>query len=185
MTVHVNKLSLSTTLAGGHYLSVGDAFHPMTDLIRAYFDPNKHAQEIPVDMIVSDDKVDVDYLEKMKNDIPDPTEMKAIVVIKHPKEDAYTVLDGHHRFAMLRDTGCDTIRAAVVDDYLGLGFHLTKIGAFQPTPAFTKHIRVPLKRWIGQMELFLRDPKGQLRKQPPVPEGETCDPLEQDHPDQE
>ena len=157
----------------------------MTDLFRAYFDPNKHAREIPVDLIVSDNKVDEDYLDKMKNDIPDPTEMKAIVVIKHPKEEAYTVLDGHHRYRMHRDTGCDTIRAAVVDDYIGLGFALTKMGAFQPTPAFTKYIRVPLKRWMGQMELFLKDPWGQIRKQPQAPEGETCDPPEENHPDEE
>ena len=157
----------------------------MTDLFRAYFDPNKHAREIPVDRIISDDKVDEDYLDKMKNDVPDPKEMRAIVVIKHPKVEMYSVLDGHHRLRIHRDMGCDTIRAAIVDDYIGLGFYLTKVGAFQPTPAFTKYIRVPLKRWMGQMELFLRDPRGELRKQPPVPEGGTCDPTEDDPPDEE
>ncbi len=153
----------------------------MTDLIRAYFDPNKHAIEISVDRIVSDDKVDEGYLDKMKTDVPDPTEMRAIVVIRHPTEKMYSVLDGHHRLRIHRDTGCETIRAAVIDDYIGLGFYLTKVGAFQPTPAFTKYIRVPLKRWIGQMERFLKDPRGELRKQPKVPEGETCEPPE-DHP---
>ena len=63
----------------------------MTDLIRAYFDPNKHAIEISVDRIVSDDKVDEGYLDKMKTDVPDPTEMRAIVVIRHPL--------GNHLFA--------------------------------------------------------------------------------------
>lgn len=162
-----------------------DDFRRMTDLFRAYFDPNKHAHEIPLDRIISDDKVDEGYLDKMKNDVPDPKEMRAIVVIKHPKVDMYSVLDGHHRLRIHRDTGCDTIRAAIVDDYIGLGFYLTKLGAFQPTPAFTKYIRVPLKRWMGQMELFLRDPRGEFRKQPPVPEGETCDPAEDNPPDEE
>ena len=147
----------------------------MTDLFRAYFDPNKHAQEIPIDLVVSDDKVDAEYVGKLAEDVGDPREMKAIVVIKHPKEEVYSVLDGHHRYRLHREAGCDTIRAAVVDDYVGLGFFLTQKGVFQPTPKFTKYVRVPLKRFIANTESFLREPFEVLKRQrkPPV-DGAEC-----------
>jgi hypothetical protein len=151
----------------------------MTDLFRAYFDPNKHAREIPVGLIVTDNKVDEDYVGKMAEGVDDPREMKAIVVIKHPKEEVYSVLDGHHRYRLHLETGCDTIRAAVVDDYVGLGYFLTKKGAFQPTAKFTKYIRVPIKRFISQTEAFLREPFEVLKRQPPPPEDRgECEPPE-------
>lgn len=130
----------------------------MTDLLRAYFQPEKHAQDLPIELILSDEKVDEEWVEKIKDGGVDPQQLRPIVVIRHPREDAYAVLDGHHRFQLVREMGCTTIRAAVVDDYVGLGFFLTKKGAFQPTPAFTKHVRIPLKRFIWWMTAFLKDP---------------------------
>jgi hypothetical protein len=138
----------------------------MTDLIRAYFDPDKHSVDLPIGLIVSDDKVDEDYVASIGEGGLDPATMRPIVVIKHPREEVYSVLDGHHRCRLVRDMGCDTIRAAVVDDYVGLGFFLTKKGVFQPTPEFTKHVRVPLKRFVASTTEFLKDPLSLLKKGP-------------------
>ena len=107
----------------------------------------------------------------------DPSSVKAIVVIKHPRQDVYAVLDGHHRLHALRAMGVGKVRAAVVDDYVGLGFHLTKRGAFQPSPEFTRHVRVPLKRFLAFMERFLKDPDGVLREQLEARRGRGRDPM--------
>lgn len=141
----------------------------MTDLIRAYFDPEKHAQDIPVELVVSDDKVDAEHVARIGEGGLDPSTMRPIVVIRHPKEKVYTVLDGHHRFSLIREMECDTVRAAVVDDYVGLGFFLTNKGVFQPTPEFTKYVRIPLKRFIWWMTDFLRDPLTLLKTPPERP----------------
>jgi hypothetical protein len=141
----------------------------MTDLIRAYFDPEKHSRELPVQLIVSDEKVDEEHVARMGEGGLDPTTMKPIVVIKHPREEVYSVLDGHHRFRLVRDVGSETIRAAVVDDYVGLGFYLTKKGVFQPTPEFTKYVRVPIKRFVYWTTEFLRDPLSLLKTSPQRP----------------
>jgi hypothetical protein len=138
----------------------------MTDLFRAYFDPGKHAQELPIELVVSDEKVDEEHVARIARGGMDPSTMRPIVVIKHPKEQVYSVIDGHHRFSLIRGMGCDTIRAAVVDDYVGLGFYLTKKGVFQPTREFTKYVRVPVKRFIWWTTGFLKDPRSLLKKLP-------------------
>lgn len=144
----------------------------MTDLIRAYFDPESHAVEVPVHLILSDEKVDDGHVARLGGGIKDPSTMRPIVVIRHPRVEVYAVLDGHHRFCLVRNMGCPTIRAAVVDDYVGLGFHLTARGLFQPTPAFTKFVRVPIKRFVSWMTEFLSDPRGMLARAPEVEGGE-------------
>jgi hypothetical protein len=137
----------------------------MTDLIRAYALPERYAQEIPMDQIVCDTKVDEDRVEEIRSTCSDASQFKALVVVKHPKKDVYAVLDGHHRFWAAWRSGFPTIRAAVVDDYIGLGFRLTQKGTFQPSPEVTKHIRMPLKRFKVQMEQFLKNPEEVLRQQ--------------------
>jgi hypothetical protein len=139
----------------------------MTDLFRAYFDPEKHGVDLPIELIVSDEKVDEEHVARIGEGGLDPATMRPIVVIKHPREEAYAVLDGHHRYSLVQSMGCTTIRAAVVDDYVGLGFHLTKKGVFQPTPEFTKYVRVPIKRFAAWMTSFLKDP-GALKGSPSV-----------------
>jgi hypothetical protein len=153
----------------------------MTDLLRAYFDPEKHAKEIPLKRVYTDEKVDEGHAARIGDSGLDTATMRPIVVIKHPRVEAYAVLDGHHRFHIVQGMGCETIRAAVVDDYVGLGFYLTKKGLFQPTPEFTKYVRVPLKRFVWWMTAFLKDPLKVSRTPPdgpPVEEGEQGRPGE-------
>jgi len=137
----------------------------LTDLIRAYAFPERHAVELPVDRIVCDGKVDEGHVERILEDCDDPSKLKPIVVIKHPRQDVYAVLDGHHRFSAARRRGARTVRAAVVDDYVGLGFEFTKRGVFQPVPLFTRHVRVPAKRLARYMERFLKEPREMLREE--------------------
>ncbi len=146
----------------------------MTDLIRAYFDPERYARELPIEAVVSDEKVDEGHKASLGGKGLDPATMRPIVVIKHPRRDLYAVLDGHHRFSVVRGMGCATIRAAVVDDYVGLGFHLTKRGLFQPTPAFTKHVRVPAKRFVAWMTEFLKHPEEMVEQAGEPGDGEAA-----------
>ena len=128
----------------------------MTDLIRAYTMPEKYAVDLPVDKIVCDENVDYEYVQKLA-EVMNASKLTPIVVIKHPDKELYAVLDGHHRFKAARIRGFSKIKAAVVDDYVGLGFEFTRQGVFQPSPEFTKYIRLPLKRFIEYMQHFLFD----------------------------
>jgi hypothetical protein len=125
----------------------------VTDLIRAYTIPEKYAVDLQVEKIVCDENVDDDYVQRLAE--RDVSKFKPIVVIKHPDKELYAVLDGHHRFKAAQLKGLKTIRAAVVDDYTGLGFEFTKKGIFQPSAEFTKYVRVPLKEFMVYMRDFL------------------------------
>jgi len=127
----------------------------MTDFIRAYTMPERYAVEIPITQIVCDEKVDPDYVKHLDESIDEALSMRPIVVVRHPTRDLYAVLDGHHRFWVMKARGLSSVRAAVVDDYTGLGFELTRSGALQPPPEFTRYIRVPLKLFVEYIESFL------------------------------
>ena len=130
----------------------------MTDFIHAYTAPEKYAVDIPIHEIVCDEKVDPNYVRYLDEKIDESSSMKPIVVVKHPRKDIYAVLDGHHRFWAMKSRGAKTIRAAVVDDYTGLGFELTRSGALQPPPEFTRYIRIPIKAFVKSIERFLNTP---------------------------
>ena len=115
--------------------------------------PEKYAVELPIEKIACDENVDTDYVQRLSE--VDVSKFTPIIVIKHPDKDLYAVLDGHHRFKAARLNRMKTIKAVVVDDYVGLGFELTRQGVFQPSPEFTKYIRLPMKRFIEYMHDFL------------------------------
>jgi hypothetical protein len=129
----------------------------MTDFINAYSNPEKYAIEIPIDKIVSDEKIDEEYV-KIISTSGTVSDMRPIVVIKHPNKDLYAVLDGHHRLAVHRQVGSCVVRAAVIDDFTGLGFEFTRRGVFQPTPLFTHYVRIPLKQLSKFLKCFILDP---------------------------
>jgi hypothetical protein len=116
--------------------------------------PDKFAVDLPIDKIVCDENIDYEYVQKLAGEM-DASKLKPIVVIKHPNKELYAVLDGHHRFKAARLKGLNKIKAAIIDDYVGLGFELTRQGVFQPSPDFTKYVRLPLKRFIEYMQNFL------------------------------
>lgn len=119
--------------------------------------PENFAVDLPVENIVCDENVDYEYVSRLAE--LDVSKLKPIVVIKHPDKELYAVLDGHHRFNAAKLRGLKTVKAAIVDDYTGLGFEFTKQGVFQPSAEFTRYVRVPLKRFVEYMQGFLFDPE--------------------------
>lgn len=119
----------------------------MTDFFNAYFNPNKFAVDLPMQKLIADDKVDIIGVERFKKKIKSGDPIRSIVVVKHPRKDFFAVLDGHHRFWAYKELGYNSIKCAIVEDYIGLGYFITKEGGFQPHPKITKHVRIPLKRY--------------------------------------
>ena len=127
-----------------------------------FLNPDKYAVRIPVKKIVADRKVSEEGVERYKRLYKDKVDVGAIIVVRHPKKDLYAVLDGHHRFWALKELGAKTIKCAVIQDYYGLTFLMTKKGFYQPTPEFTKQLRIPIMRWgeglLTYLETFKIDP---------------------------
>ncbi|MCK5631651.1 ParB-like nuclease domain-containing protein [Candidatus Bathyarchaeota archaeon] len=120
--------------------------------------PEKYQEWIDVKDIVADKKVYgkgvKEYIKAMKSGI----DLRPIIVIKHPERELYAVLDGHHRYWAQKEVGILRIKCAVIHDLVGPLFFLTKEGYLQPTPLFTKHVRVPFLKLKVFLEKFLRDP---------------------------
>ncbi len=127
----------------------------MTDFFHAYTLSEKYAVEIPMDQIICDEKVDHNYIHHLEEKIDEVRSIKPIVVVKHPREESYAILDGHHRFWVMKHRGVKTVRAAIVDDYFGLGFTLAISGKLQPPLKLTRYIKVPIKRFVEYIENFL------------------------------
>ncbi len=136
----------------------------MVTFLKAYTNPNKYAQYIITKQIVADIKVDLDGVNRLINQIESGKELKAIVIVKHPKKEYYAVLDGHHRFWAQKILGYNKIKCAVIEDIFGIGFHLTKNGIFQPDPKITKYIRIPLKRIYSYIAEFIDEPEKIINK---------------------
>lgn len=117
--------------------------------------PDKYAEYIDIRKLVADSKVYSEGVEDYKSKIRQGADVGTLVVIKHPRKDLYAVLNGHHRYWAQKDMGIIGIKCAVVPDYMGFLFHLTKEGFLQPTEEFTKYIRVPFKRIENFLNEFL------------------------------
>lgn len=130
----------------------------MVDIIRAFSFPQKYKENLPIDKIVADGKVVEDGVSHYHEKIEQGHEPKPLIVIKHPKEDIYAVLDGHHRFEAMKKLGMEKVSAVVVDSYTNLQFKMTKKGYFQPSPLLTKYVRIPIKKFTAYMKEFLENP---------------------------
>jgi hypothetical protein len=130
----------------------------LVDIIRAFTFPEKFKTELPMDRIVADGKVVEDGVDHYHEKIQNGYEPRPIIVIKHPTEELYAVLDGHHRFEALKKSGATEVSSVVVDAYSNLQFNLTKKGVFQPGPLLTKYVRIPFKKLAAYMKNFLENP---------------------------
>lgn len=119
--------------------------------------PEKYGERISIKKIVADRKVYRKGVERYKKMLKEGKGLGTIIVVKHPTKDLYAVLDGHHRFWAQKEMGCKIIKCAVIQDFFGMIFHLTKEGAFQPSPDFTRYIRVPLLKWGEKMLQYLNE----------------------------
>jgi hypothetical protein len=136
----------------------------MTNFINAITNPDKYAVELPINKIIADNKVDKKWIQNIIIHLKSGKPIKSIVVVKHPKKDYFAVLDGHHRYWALKELDINTIKCAVVEDYVGLGYYLTKEGAFQPNPKITKYIRIPIKRFNQYIYEFIKNPEKLFKK---------------------
>jgi len=114
--------------------------------------PEKYSVPLPIDQIVADAKVDVDGVIRYKEQLAAGMQIRPIVVVKHPRKDLYAVVDGHHRFFAQIEFGQKDIDCAVIQDFVGFMFQLTKDGWLQPHPAFTKHVRVPILEFHQKLD---------------------------------
>jgi hypothetical protein len=114
--------------------------------------PEKYSTPLPIDQIVADTKVDADGVTRYKEQLAAGKQLRPIVVVKHPRKDLYAVVDGHHRFFAQVEFGHKKIDCAVIQDFTGFMFYLTKDGWLQPHPAFTKHIRVPILEFHQKLD---------------------------------
>jgi len=122
--------------------------------INVLFNPEKYRMNINVEKIIADKKVYREGVERYKNILKSGKEIGTLVVVKHPKEDLYAVLDGHHRFWAFKEMEFDKIKCAVIQDSLGILFNLTKDGHLQPMPEFTQYFIVPMKKFEEQLNEF-------------------------------
>jgi hypothetical protein len=121
--------------------------------------PEKYAELIDAELIVADEKIYRKGVERYKKMIKLGKDPGTIVVVKHPEENLYAVLNGHHRYWAQKEMGVREIKCAVVYDFIGPLFHLTKEGFLQPSPIYTQYIRVPFKKVKNYLEEFLNEPE--------------------------
>ena len=131
----------------------------MTNFIKAITNPDKYSIEVPIHKIVADNKVDENWIQNIIVHLKSGKTVKSIVVVKHPDKDYFAVLDGHHRYWAQKELDMKTIKCAIVEDFIGLGFYLTKEGVFQPNPKITKYIRIPIKRFNQYIYEFIKNPE--------------------------
>jgi len=124
--------------------------------------PEKYVEKVDIKKVVAAPKFYKKGVEKYKEKISSGQTVKPIVVLKHPTEDLFAVLDGHHRFYAFLELGFQNIDVAVMRSNKFL-FEKTKDGWLQPTPKMTKYIHIPtivLSRYVNN---FISNPKEKLK----------------------
>ena len=122
--------------------------------IDVFFNPEKHRVNISVKKIIADEKVYSEGVERYRNMLKSGNDIGTIVVVKHPKEDLYAVLDGHHRFFALKEMRVNKVKCAIIQDPFGVLFGLARDGYIQPTREITQYFVVPLKRFEERFNEF-------------------------------
>jgi hypothetical protein len=117
--------------------------------------PEKYSVRLPISEIIADTKVDPDGVKRYKEWLSAGKQLRPIVVVKHPHKNLYAVVDGHHRFFAQLEFGIPAIQCAIIHDFIGFMFHLTKEGWLQPHPTFTKHVRVPILEFHQKLDQSL------------------------------
>jgi hypothetical protein len=129
----------------------------MVNAFKKFANPKKYAEKIDIKKVVSVPKVYRKGVEKYKKIILSGKAVRPIILLKHPTEDLYAVLDGHHRFYAYLELGFPTVESVVVKSTKHL-FDMTKRGLLQPTPRFTKFIRVPVLTFSRYVNEFIKTP---------------------------
>jgi hypothetical protein len=102
--------------------------------IDVFANPEKYLICLPIEKLVADTKVDPEAIEMYKKKIQNGEKIAPLIVIKHPKFEEYAVLDGHHRYYALLETGTKMVNCALAGDFSSVIFYMTEHGYFQPKP---------------------------------------------------
>lgn len=120
--------------------------------------PEKFVEKVDIKKVVAAAKFYRKGVDKYKEKISAGEPIKPIVVLKHPTEDIFAVLDGHHRFYAFLELGFQNIDVSVMKSNKFL-FNRTKEGWLQPTPRMTKYIHIPSIVLAKYVNSFVKDPK--------------------------
>lgn len=134
-------------------------------LVRLGFLPIKYEyidiENIVVDPKVLNKKVYPEGVRRYRAKIAAGEELRPITIVKH--HNMYAVVDGYHRVGAVKGLPTEEeikkIHSFVIQDSLGLLFHLAKKGTFQPSKEFTQHIRIPLKIVGNHLNEILYNPE--------------------------
>jgi ParB-like nuclease domain len=102
--------------------------------VDVFANPEKYLVRLSIDKIVADTKVDPEAIEMYKKKIENGERIAPLIVIKHPKFDLYAVVDGHHRYYALLESGKKKVDCALAGDFSSVLFYMTEHGYFQPKP---------------------------------------------------
>jgi len=126
--------------------------------------PEEWQRHVSIMKVVADSKVYSKGVAEYEERIKIGEDVGSLIVIKHPKEDLYAVLDGHHRYHAYSNLGIKKAKCAVIPDPIGLLFTLTKDGMLQPTEEFTEYVRIPFKKLETFLYEFMNHPEGLLKR---------------------
>ena len=121
-----------------------------------FSNPEKHLICLPIDKIVSDNKVFPETVERYKRKLEYGETVDPVIVIKHPRYDVYAVLDGHHRYFAYLELGKKEVDCALAGDFSAVFFYLTDHGFFQPNPN-AKELKKPELKLHDNIEEFLQN----------------------------
>lgn len=139
--------------------------------IDVFSNPEKYLVRLPIEIIVADSKVSPEGVERYKLKIKNGEKVAPIIVVKHPRFEAYAVLDGHHRYYAYLELGKKEVDCALAGDFSSVMFYMTEHGFFQPNPEVREEMRKPVPFLHENIETFLhnflKDPNkcGHLEKE--------------------
>lgn len=120
-----------------------------------FINPAKYARPLATKKIVADQKISREGVDFYKQKIRNKEKIDPIIVVKHPRKEAYAVLDGHHRYYAYQELGAKNVSSAVAGDYSSVIFYLTEHGYFQPNSQVTDSLRQPAKEFHQNLKEFL------------------------------
>jgi hypothetical protein len=123
--------------------------------IDVFSNPEKYFVRLPIEKVVADSKVSREGVEGYKRKIKNGEKIGLIIVVKHPKLEKYAVLDGHHRYFALLESGKKKIDCALAGDLSSVIFYMTKHGYFQPDPRLRKGIQKQTLKFHDNIQEFL------------------------------
>ena len=140
--------------------------------IDVFANPEKYLICLPIEKLVADTKVVPEAVEMYKKKIQNGEKIAPLIVIKHPRFDVYAVLDGHHRYYALLETGKKMVNCALAGDFSSVIFYLTEKGFFQPNMETKGEMQKPVIQLHENVQeflkTFLKDPKTPRKRNQPA-----------------